>query len=136
MREISEGDSIIDSRDVIKRIEELEDERAASTSTEGTPEEIEHSLTEWDEGEEGEELARLNKLADQGEGSPDWPYGEALISDDYFEEYAQELAEDIGAIAKDAPWPASYIDWKAAAEALQQDYMSVEYGDTTYWIRA
>ena len=75
MREISEGDKVIDSRDVIKRIEELEDERAASTSTEGTPEEIEHSLTEWDEGEEGEELARLNKLADQGEESPDWPMG-------------------------------------------------------------
>ena len=137
MREISEGDSIIDSRDVIKRIEELKDERASiEEAQDKLSGEIADLLAEWDDSEEGEELARLNKLADQSEESPDWAYGEALISDSYFEEYAQELAEDIGAIAKDASWPASYIDWKAAAEALQQDYMSVEYGDTTYRIRA
>jgi antirestriction protein len=136
VREINEGDSIIDSRDVIKRIEELKDERAACTSTESTPEEIERSLAEWDDGEEGEELAKLMKLADEGEGSPDWEYGECLISDAHFEEYARELAEDIGALPKDSSWPGCYIDWEAAADALKQDYMSVEYGSTTYWIRA
>ena len=55
--------------------------------------------------------------------------------DSYFEQYAQELAEDIGAVQKEATWPNQYIDWEAAADALKQDYMRVTYGETEYWIR-
>lgn len=69
-------------------------------------------------------------------GLADWEYGETLIREDYFTEYAQELAADIGAVDKDASWPNSYIDWNAAADALKMDYTEVEYRGTTYYARA
>jgi antirestriction protein len=52
-------------------------------------------------------------------------------------EYAQEFAEDIGAVEKDSSggWPGFYIDWEAAAEALQQDYTVVEFRGSTYYVR-
>jgi len=45
------------------------------------------------------------------------------------------MAEDIGAIQKDAPWPCGFIDWEGAAEALQQDYTAGEFDGVTYWAR-
>ena len=59
-----------------------------------------------------------------------------FIRDSYFEDYAEELAEEIGAIPKESAWPTSHIDWKAAARALQWDYTSGEYNDVTYWARS
>jgi hypothetical protein len=117
-RTIENSESVIDSRDVIARINYLESD--------------EDSLDE----EEREELAALRALAEEASGSPDWQYGETLIRDSYFTEYAQELAEDIGAINKDAGWPNSYIDWDAAADALKMDYSSAEFDGVTYWIRS
>jgi hypothetical protein len=32
-------------------------------------------------------------------------------------------------------WPASHIDWSAAASALRMDYSQVEYDGVTYWYR-
>jgi hypothetical protein len=32
-------------------------------------------------------------------------------------------------------WPRNCIDWKEAAEQLQQDYSCVEFDGTTYWYR-
>lgn len=115
---VYEGADIMDSRDIIEKITELESD--------------EDNLDEDDR----DELKNLRALAEKASGSPDWQYGEALIADSYFEEYARDLAEDIGAIQKDATWPNQYIDWDAASDALKQDYMSVTYGETEYWIRA
>jgi len=77
----------------------------------------------------------LLDLQGGAEGSPDWKYGETLIRNSYFQEYAQELAEDIGAVGRNAQWPNAYIDWEEAADALKQDYISVNFGDVEYWIR-
>ena len=110
------GMDIIDSRDVIARIEELEaDEDRDEPDT--------------------EELEALKELADEADGSPDWRYGETLIRDSYFKEYAQELADDIGAIDRSATWPANCIDWDEASTMLQQDYFSVDFDGVDYWIR-
>lgn len=135
---VYEGSDVIDSRDVIERIGDLESERVSAVDAADpyTAEERKARGDEWDDSEDGQEFVRLKSLQDQAEGSPDWTHGEALISESYFAEYAQELAEDIGAIGKDLPWPACHIDWDAAADALKQDYTSVEYGETTYWIRS
>lgn len=175
---VAEGENIIDSRDIIKAIEELREERDSITEAAGErwdearadhdnclakratggdcedhsgPEGacdciaekwdretyVADSLAEeWDEDDKAL-LEKLEKLAEEGEGNAsDWTDGATLIADDYFETYAQELAEDIGAIGKDLKWPACHIDWKAAAEALQQDYSSITYGETTYWVRS
>lgn len=108
---------IIDSRDVIKRIEELED------------------LDNADK-DDIEELQNLKDLADQASGyAADWIYGETLIRDSYFQQYAEELAEDIGAINRDASWPNTCIDWEQAAHELQMDYTSVSFDGMDYWIR-
>jgi hypothetical protein len=112
----SNSDDYIDSRDVIARIEELD----ACDSL---------------DVEELEELETLRKLADEGEGLADWQYGETLIRDSYFVDYARDLAEDIGAIDRDA-WPLGYIDWDAAANALLMDYTSIEFDGVTYWGRS
>jgi antirestriction protein len=122
MRDISHTDDVIDSRDVIERIAELSDLR-----------EEDGQLDEDD----AEELATLLDLASEGENSAaDWQFGATLIHDDYFEEYARQLADDIGAVDSDAGWPTSYIDWTAAAEALKMDYSSVEFDGETYWVRS
>ena len=131
-RTISNMDDIIDSRDVRKRIEELRDEIEAYDE-----ERLERMATDADEmGAERVELAALEALADEAAGCGDWEYGETLIRDSYFERYAEELANDIGAINADATWPNSCIDWERAANELKQDYTSVEFGDVTYWLRS
>lgn len=138
---ISNSDNVIDSRDVIARIEELEAERTdlldAVESAEDDDKHDKHEMEvlAWND-ENADELKALQSLAEEGSGSSDWIHGETLIADSYFEEYAQELAEDIGAINRDATWPNDCIDWEKAAEALQQDYSSVDYDGETYWIRS
>ena len=141
MRTISNSDDLIDSRDVIARIEELTQERAdlvseAEDDTNAVAEEARDTLRAWD-ADNLDELTALRELASQTEGyAPDWSHGEALIRDSYFEDYARELAEDIGAIPADAGWPARCIDWEQAADELKQDYTSVEFDGVTYWIRS
>ena len=149
-------DDIIDSRDVIARIEELEAEREALQTTvyewenaigdtdeedekQAAAEELgraEIDLETWDASDEADELRILKALADEASGyAADWRYGETLIRDSYFKDYAMELAEDIGAINRDATWPNTCIDWDQAARELQMDYTAVDFDGVTYWIR-
>ena len=123
-RTISSGDDLIDIRDVIARVEELE-----------------HNEDSLLGSDEHNELTTLRTLLEDTEGlggdeqwRGDW-YPLTLILDSHFEDYARELAEDIGAIDRDAAWPNSYIDWEAAAAALQMDYSSVTFDGTDYWTR-
>jgi len=116
-REISNMDDVIDSRDVIERIEEIEAE-----------------ICDGDFSNE-DELATLKALADEAETyAPDWKYGEALIRDSYFVEYVQEMLEDCGDIPKDLPHYIE-IDWQKTARNIRVDYTAVEFGGVTYWIR-
>lgn len=117
MTDISNADDIIDSRDVIARIEELEE------------------IETRDDDEEAE-LAALKAFAAEGaDYAPDWDYGETCIRDSYFVEYAQQLAEDIGAINADATWPNNCIDWERAARELRMDYTAIDFDGVTYWVR-
>lgn len=137
---ISNTDDVIDSRDVIARIEYLREELAdleseADNDTNAAVAEAKEALADW-QNEYGDELQSLEALASEAEGyAPDWNYGSALIRDDYFQEYAEELANDIGAIDRNPTWPCNFIDWEAAAEALKQDYTCVEFDGVDYWIR-
>ena len=161
--EVSNTDDVIDSRDVIGRIEELEEERqdlvdeldsakeTLSDAVDNTSvmtmdrEEIaalenavelaKDALSDWD-ADNADELKALKALADEAGSSPDWEYGESLIRDSYFTEYAQQLADDTGAIDRNANWPVNCIDWEQAAEQLKADYFSVDFDGETYWIRA
>lgn len=127
MRLVNNSEDVLDSRDVIDRRDELQEERDALGL-----DNIE-TLSAWDE-ENAAELAALNAFIAQG--SDEWEYGEALVRDSYFIAYAQDFAEDIGAIDADAGWPARCIDWERAARELRMDYTSAEFDGVTYWFRA
>ena len=115
---IEAGDDIIDSRDIEARIEDLEGE---------------DELVE----DEREELAALLALREEVKSvTGEWVYGVALINDAYFEEYARDLAEEIGAIKRNVSWPYTCIDWSAAADELRHDYASVEFCGVEYWVRS
>lgn len=84
-----------------------------------------------------DELARLEELKDQiGEckGKIDDSNGPFVHEND-FEDYARELAEDIGAIDRNASWPLGCIDWEQAADELKMDYTSVDWEGVTYYYR-
>ena len=91
---------------------------------------------QFEDDSDAQEYRALESLANEAEGcAADWQYGETLIRDSYFKEYAMELADDIGAVKSDAGWPNNCIDWDQAARELQMDYTSVDFDGVTYWIR-
>src|SRR5688572_8669279 len=104
-------DQVFDSREIIELIDEIESE---FNNDEGE--------LKINDPEVLDEYTALKDIVD--EIGDEAAYGVSLIREDYFETHAQEFAEDIGAVDRDAPWPASYIDWEAAADALKDDYMS------------
>lgn len=50
------------------------------------------------------------------------------------EEFAEQLAEDIGAIDRNARWPLSYIDWSRAADELRHDGYSFARHNGETWV--
>jgi len=162
MANVSNTDDMIDPRDVIERIEELEEERqelvgaidgakddlkdaqddTSVLQTDAAEEsrlfqkigDAESALIDWDD-ENGDELTALKSLAEEGANeTSEWSSGETLIHEDYFTEYAQDLAEDLG-MDHNQPWPYDCIDWEKAAEALKADYSTVDFDGQTYYIR-
>lgn len=119
------SDDTIDSRDVIERIEELQFER------DNHPESPETWAEEYKE--DAAELAALEALQAEVEGYGDWRHGMTLIRDDYFQTYAEQLANDTGAINRDARWPMNCIDWEQAAKELKSGYSCAEFAGVTYW---
>lgn len=129
---IDEWADILDSRDIIARIEYLEgvqsdaDEDCGEEDCEAEP------LTE----DETAELVALKALAEEGEQyAADWIHGETLIRESYFVTYAQELADDICDMSNASAWPFNHIDWEAAATDLRQDYSEIEFNGVTYLVR-
>ena len=116
--EITNYDDIIDSRDVIERINDLE------------------LVIESLDDHEKKELETLKGLTKECEGYSDWEYGAVLIRNSYFTEYAEQLAEDIGAIETGGNWPTYCIDWEWAARELKMDYTCVDFDGVDYWIRS
>lgn len=129
---ISNTDDVIDSRDVIERIEELQGERD-SFELDG-----EENPEAWAEQnpDDAEELRELEALAEECEGyASDWRHGEALIRESYWEDYVQELLEDCGDIPRNLPHYL-VIDWEATARNIAVDYTEVDFGGVTYYIRS
>jgi hypothetical protein len=141
VRDFSNTSDVIDSRDIIARIEELQDAMDEAKENE----EDDHELVTMEDGKEVyltddfneddyRELKTLKDLEEEASANPDWKYGECLIHESYFVDYCQQLCEDVGAIPRDVP---SYIviDWEATAENLKQDYYEVDYDGETYLVR-
>lgn len=115
------ADDVIDSRDLLERLDTLDEGWEAGLLTD-------------DEADERRALTEL-KAETEGYAGDNWRDGVTFIADLYFEQYAEELADDIGAIDKGARWPVNHIDWKAAADDLRQDYTECEIYGVSYWYR-
>lgn len=129
----SNSDDVLDSRDIIARIEELESERDAYDAEQT---DADHADWSTDCPDDASELAALIALQEEAEGYSDWKHGATLIRDTCFEDYAQQIAEDVGAIDPSATWPLNCIDWERAARELRMDYTSVDFDGVTYWVRS
>lgn len=114
---------VIDVRDIIECVESLDDDVHLNG--------------------EGDHIAECNALHVilynlSGNGGDeqwrgDW-YPLELVRDSYFQEYAQELCENIGDVPKNLP---SYIqiDWEATARNIRTDYTATDINGVTYWYR-
>lgn len=108
---------VIDSRDIIERLQELEDD-----------------VENLDESDK-EELELLRAVNEDGQNySGDWENGELLINDSYWVDYVQEMLEDTGDIPKDLPHYI-VINWDSTAINVQSDYASIDVGGNAFWIR-
>lgn len=131
------GEDVIDSRDLVELLDELHGERDAWVENEGGDEDEQARTAEQWAEEFPDEAELVKALEGIEENAPaDWLHGETFIRDSYFENYARELADDIGAIDAKAGWPNNCIDWERAADELRTDYTSYELGDVTYWARS
>ena len=140
--EVSNSQDIIDSRDVIARIRELESDKEdlqsaiadAKQAVEDFPpcefsddaaEELnvlreavlsaQNDLDNWDDADE---LKVLLALQNEADGYSDRRHGETLIRESYFEMYAREFAEDVCDMKQADKWPFNCIDWEQAASEL------------------
>ena len=127
--QIDNTQDVIDSREIIDRIEDLE----------GRIEDLEY--IEEPSSEEAQELAILLKVQEQAEDCADYQYGEALIRESYFTDYIKELIADCYELPKEFnsgawPWRHMTLDYEAAADEAKDDYTRVDFDGVTYLIRS
>ena len=158
---IAPGEDIIDSRDIIERIEELQadiDARDAmfddieewkALDEDDRPDSYAGDLAQMKRDyqdckdtcqDNADEYAQLMTLADEASRAADWEHGEQLIHEDYFTDYIKDLVDDCYEMPKDFdsgawPWRHMKMDWEAATDEAKQDYFTVEYDGHTYYIR-
>lgn len=91
---------------------------------------------EWEDevGSDADELKSLVELREEFD-STTWKDGITFVKDSYFEEFAEDEADQLGLIENVNQWPYNCIDWSKASDQLQIDYSSVEFDGETYWYR-
>src|ERR1017187_919831 len=140
-REISNSEDVMDSRDVMERLDELEMERqdlVDAVQSAGEAEDFESSkvsLELWDE-DYGDELKSLKSLAEEGENlTREWRDGTTLIRESYWVEYVEDLCKDIGDMPREIPHYI-VIDWESTADNIAVDYSTLDFDGVTYYIRS
>ena len=158
------GDDIIDSRDVIARLEEFQDEFDLLESAledakdelmahrmenldfvenEDEPlvmavDEAQEALDQFNQSFDKDELDTLVEVNNDADHAPDWIHGTPLIRESYFTDYIKDLIGDCYEEPKGLdswPWNNMTMDWEAAAEEAKADYFDVEVEGYTYFIR-
>jgi hypothetical protein len=120
-KSITGNEDWLDSRDIQERLEWLE-----SFDDE--------DLTD-EEKEEYNELYRFREYMIEHYDKDSWSWGFLFIRDEYFTEYAEEFANEVGAIDDKQYWLTKHIDWDAVASDMQDDYWEVDFFGNTYWTR-
>jgi hypothetical protein len=140
---IENTEDVIDSRDVVARIDELKDQLEAEHEAQETTLSFEYWLQDENNSQNPDDITEyraLLALADEAEDSPDWIHGETLIRRSYFVDYIAELINDCYEMPKEmnsGQWPYRHmtIDYEAAANEAEQDYISVDFDGVEYLIR-
>ena len=148
---------MIDVREIIERIEDLEDDLLACFNEQ---QEIEGDATETNDPDNGlfiewlkvtthddaQELLKLKNIMDEMKGyggdeqwRGDW-YPVTLIAESYFVEYIKDLIHDCYDMPKEmhsGDWPYRHmtIDYDAAAKEAEADYMTIEIEGVDYFYR-
>lgn len=115
------GETIIDSRDVIDRIAELETDK-------------ELALEDGQDFDDQDELDALIELREQCEECDEWEDGATLVAWEYWDKYVEDLIIDIGDLPRKIP-DYLVIDWQATAENIAADYTIVSFDGMDYYIR-
>lgn len=119
----------IDTRELVERLDEINDslEEIAELVENGDTFDYSAQITELEE-----EKAEIEEVEGYCE---DFLYGATLIRESDFKEYAQQFADEIGAVDFDGSWPNSCIDWDQAARELAMDYTLITYQGIDYYVR-
>jgi len=127
---------IIDVRDIIERIEELDTEYEVFVGDDDSDE----IRAAWDATDAGAELSTLLMLMEdlKGYGGDEQWRGEwyplTLISESYFTQYVEEMLIDCGTIPSDLPsWV--HIDWETTAKEVKHDYSTIDINGLEYFYR-
>lgn len=84
-----------------------------------------------------EEYELITDFCDELEGYGNFEYGEAIIHRNYFGQYCEELCEELGGLHKELPsYIEKNIDWDGVADDLEVDYMTANYRDEEFLMRA
>ena len=138
-------DTIIDSRDLANRLEELESLRDTLEELRAERKELgEITLENGDEASEldrrvddaldafgDDEQQELKDLENAESEIPEWQHGNALIPRDGWIQYVKDMLEDCGDIPKNLP-PYIEIDWYKTSSNIEADYSKIEIQGTTY----
>lgn len=145
--------TVFDSRDLIEYIDELTEDTLAYfndvfnqelSDYEELKEELDNNPETYKEYEKDswykdfEELTELIEFQDElMEYSSEYKYGEAIIHEDYLEDYFRDLVDDLGVLPKSLPsFITNNIDWDGVAEDLLVDYSVAHYDYNKYFIRS
>ena len=139
MTVISSTDNIIDSRDVAKRLEELEADRDMYLSDIEEAKNLEEENTyinalEWFDTEYIDEIYELRELMNDIMELRGWEYGLTLVHEDYFTKFVIQELKDVGDLPRDLPWYIE-IDEEATVNNLKDEYIPIEFDNTTYYVR-
>ena len=142
---ITNDEDVIDTRELIARIEDLESTKAA------LEEDVENATTQVEASDatralnvfaqdEGLELKLLLDFASECETLSDYHYGETLIRESYFPNYIEQLIDECYPMPEgfnSSNWPFNHItiDIAGAAEEAKQDYTCIEFDGVTYYAR-
>jgi hypothetical protein len=127
--EISFSEDVLDSRDIQSRIDWLDEQILdIEDDINDAKHDGEEVPDEWvtDRDEYQEELDGLQSFKDNVDSS-EWEDGLTLINRDYWQEYVEELCEELGYVSDDLPnFIRSNIDWEAVADELEADYSTAD----------
>lgn len=129
-------DDVMDSRDILVRIEELTDE--FTEATEGDPADV-MSVDDWAFGLSWDDAVELHELIEfvdkyDGQYGDSFRDGVVFYHEDYFTDAMKSMLGDIGVLPNDVPgW--LVIDWEATADNLRADYTEATFRGNEYWAR-